>query len=86
MFTTFTVQPLLRGVHLDDNAGDSGTRPLLGRGSAATGGQPGSSSPGSRSTGIFTRNTRPMIEAMDNFGTEQPPFQVLKAVDMGIAT
>ncbi|KAG0350422.1 transforming growth factor, beta receptor associated protein 1 [Podila minutissima] len=68
MFTTFTVQPLLRGVHLDDNAGDSGTRPLLGRGSAATGGQPGSSSPGSRSTGIFTRNTRPMIEAMDNFG------------------
>ncbi|KAF9388781.1 transforming growth factor, beta receptor associated protein 1 [Podila verticillata] len=68
MFTTFTVQPLLRGVHLDDNnAGDSGTRSLLGRGSPATG-QPGSSSPGARSTGIFNRNTRPMIEAMDNFG------------------
>lgn len=86
MFTTFTVQPLLRGVHLDENAGDSGTRSLLGRGPAATGGQPGSSSPGARSTGIFNRNTRPMIEAMDNFGMEQLTFQVLKASGMLIAT
>lgn len=67
MFTTFTVQPLLRGVHLDDAsvAAESSSRSLLDR--PSTGNIPGSVSP-TKSPGIFNRNTRPVVESLDSFG------------------
>ncbi|KAG9327576.1 hypothetical protein KVV02_003821 [Mortierella alpina] len=71
MFTTFTVQPLLRGVHLDDASAAAessfspGSRSLLDR--PASGALAGATSPGSKSTSIFNRNTKPVVEALDNF-------------------
>ncbi|ORZ12536.1 vacuolar sorting protein 39 domain 2-domain-containing protein [Lobosporangium transversale] len=69
MFTTYTVQPLLRGVHLDDISAtgtSSLSRSFLDR--PSHGGQAGGgSSPVSKSSGIFNRNTRPLIESIDNF-------------------
>ncbi|KAG0006620.1 hypothetical protein BGZ65_005965 [Modicella reniformis] len=60
MFTTFTVQPLLRGVHLDDASVIADTsRSLLDRPSA--GALPGSVQ------GIFNRNTKPVVESLDTF-------------------
>ncbi|KAG0303656.1 transforming growth factor, beta receptor associated protein 1 [Dissophora globulifera] len=64
MFTTFTVQPLLRGVHLDDaSTAESSSRPFLDRPPA----QGGATSPSTKSTGIFGRNTRPILESLDSF-------------------
>ncbi|KAF9576009.1 transforming growth factor, beta receptor associated protein 1 [Mortierella alpina] len=71
MFTTFTVQPLLRGVHLDDASAAAessfspGSRSLLDR--PASGALAGATSPGSKSTSIFNRNSKPVVEALDNF-------------------
>ncbi|KAG0205351.1 hypothetical protein BGX33_007985 [Mortierella sp. NVP41] len=71
MFSTFTVQPLLRGVHLDDAsvaASESSappTRSFLDRSSTVS--PSGTNSPIPKSTGIFNRNTRPVIESLDSF-------------------
>ncbi|KAG0212916.1 transforming growth factor, beta receptor associated protein 1 [Mortierella sp. GBA30] len=70
MFTTFTVQPLLRGVHLDDASAaveasfSTGSKSFLDRPSGAL---TGVTSPGSKSTSIFNRNAKPVVEALDNF-------------------
>ncbi|KAF9970431.1 transforming growth factor, beta receptor associated protein 1 [Actinomortierella ambigua] len=60
MHGTFTVQPLLKGVPLDDAALD-GSMPSGFRSPSAAGG-PG----GGRSTGIFNR-ARPVVESLDTF-------------------
>ncbi|KAF9166248.1 hypothetical protein DFQ26_008389 [Actinomortierella ambigua] len=65
---TFTVQPLLKGVPLDDAAFDasspSGLRSLMDRQSASPSASAGPS--GARSTGIFNR-ARPVVESLDTF-------------------
>ncbi|KAF9355415.1 hypothetical protein BGX26_006596 [Mortierella sp. AD094] len=66
MSKPFTVQPLLRGVNLDDAADISSSRSYLDRPPAGV--QPGGSSPASKSTGIFGRNIRPLVESLDSFG------------------
>lgn len=71
MFSTFTVQPLLRGVHLDDAsaaASESSApqgRSFLDRSSTVS--PSGANSPVPKSTGIFNRNTRPVVESLDSF-------------------
>lgn len=73
MFSTFTVQPLLRGVHLDDaSAAASESSGLQGRSfldRSSTVSPSGTNSPVPKSTGIFNRNTRPVVESLDSFGT-----------------
>ncbi|KAF9131142.1 transforming growth factor, beta receptor associated protein 1 [Mortierella sp. 14UC] len=71
MFSTFTVQPLLRGVHLDDasvaaseSSAPSG-RSFFDRSSTVS--PSGNNSPVPKSTGIFNRNTRPIVESLDSF-------------------
>ncbi|KAG0017053.1 hypothetical protein BGZ80_008658, partial [Entomortierella chlamydospora] len=65
MSKPFTVQPLLRGVSLDDAADSSSSRSHLDRPPAGV--QAGGSSPVSKSTGIFGRNIRPLVESLDSF-------------------
>ena len=73
MFSTFTVQPLLRGVHLDDASAATSEssapqgRSFLDRSSTVS--PSGTNSPVPKSTGIFNRNTRPVVESLDSFGT-----------------
>ncbi|KAG0234666.1 transforming growth factor, beta receptor associated protein 1 [Actinomortierella wolfii] len=68
MHNTFTVQPLLKGVPLDDGAFEgsapSGFRSFIDRQSNTPSGT-GSPS-GGRSTGIFNR-ARPVVESLDTF-------------------
>ncbi|KAK3830887.1 MAG: vacuolar sorting protein 39 domain 2-domain-containing protein [Linnemannia elongata] len=71
MFSTFTVQPLLRGVHLDDASAATSEssapqgRSFLDRSSTVS--PSGTNSPVPKSTGIFNRNTRPVVESLDSF-------------------
>ncbi|KAF9122399.1 transforming growth factor, beta receptor associated protein 1 [Mortierella sp. GBA39] len=71
MFSTFTVQPLLRGVHLDDAsaaASESSApqgRSFLDRSSTVS--PSGTNSHVPKSTSIFNRNTRPVVESLDSF-------------------
>ncbi|GJJ69717.1 vacuolar protein sorting-associated protein 3 [Entomortierella parvispora] len=59
MFTTFSVQPLLSGLNLDDSSS--------GEASSSRASQGGASSPAPKSTSIFNRGGKPIIEALDSF-------------------
>ncbi|KAI1315748.1 transforming growth factor, beta receptor associated protein 1 [Mortierella claussenii] len=72
MYSTFTVQPLLRGVPLDGAsaaAESSFSRSFLDRPTAGTppAGGGGGSSPSTKSSGIFNRNSKPIVESLDNY-------------------
>ncbi|KAF8985754.1 hypothetical protein BGZ46_002133, partial [Entomortierella lignicola] len=60
----FTEQPLLRGANLDDVVDNSSSRAHLDR---PAGSQAAGSSPASKSTGIFGRNVKPVVDALDSF-------------------